>query len=279
MTNLGTRLIPVSSWKEINLVPTQSLYSCPISNIFHQIVGFHCLKKPESPLLTVSLQSHPVSKDIQIFVLSEIHHHFANTNRRNFGNMFAWQQTLWGFLVIFCSLSERTKLHCHKILLPKQAKWFLWSLPGAILAYKLSISVFFVVVPCADVPITAWINKSVLAISRSFVVFHEREIIFDITTVTTVATRLTVLYTARMAATKSFTAFTQFEAVTQTAFWTSCTHVLDLSFRPWERAWCNVIPGLCTGQWIFNALSVVDRRVEVCWSSTGLMLQCYVIKG
>ena len=68
--------------------------------------------------------------------------------------------------------------------------------------------------PCTDVPITAWVNKSVLAISRSFVFFYEREIIFDITTVTAVATRLAILYTARMAATKSFTAFTQFEAVT-----------------------------------------------------------------
>ena len=77
---------------------------------------------------------------------------------------------------------------------------------------------FFVVVPCADVSITVWINKSVLAISRSFVLFHERKIIFDITAVTTVATRLTILYTAWIAATKSFTTFTQFEAVTKAAF-------------------------------------------------------------
>ena len=77
---------------------------------------------------------------------------------------------------------------------------------------------FFVVVPCTDVPITAWVNKSVLAISHSFVLSYERKIIFDITAVTAVATRFAVLYTARMAATKSFTAFTQFEAVTQTAF-------------------------------------------------------------
>ena len=126
------------------------------------------------------------------------------------------------------------------IFLLKQVKWFFLILPGPILAYKFTISMFFVVVPCADVPVTAWINNSVLAISRNFSLFHERQIICDITTVTTVTTRLTVLYTARMVATESFPAFTQFEAVTQTALWTSCTHVLDLSFRS-KSAWCNLI--------------------------------------
>ena len=130
------------------------------------------------------------------------------------------------------------------ILLLKQVTWFFQILPGPILAYKFSISMFFVVVPSADVPITAWINNSqlnsVLAISRGFILFHERKIIFDITTVTTVTTRLTVLYAARVIATTSLPAFTQFEAVTQTALWTSCTHVLDLSFRS-KSAWRNVI--------------------------------------
>ena len=128
---------------------------------------------------------------------------------------------------------------------------------------------FFVVVPCADVPVTAWINNSVLAISRSFILFHERQIIFDITTVTTVTTRLTVLYTARMVATKSFPAFTQFEAVTQTALWTSCTHVLDLSFRS-KSAWCNVILGL-----LQRSVTLSLRMQRTCQSSAGLMFECY----
>lgn len=151
--------------------------------------------------------------------------------------MFAWHQTFKGFWPFSAPFQKGRNF----ILLLKQVKWFFLILPGSILAYKFSISMFFVVVPCTDVPITAWINKSVLAVSRSFVLFHKRKIIFDITTVTAVATRLAVLYTARMAATKSLTAFTQFKAVTQAAFWTSCTHVLDLSFVSKERAWCNVI--------------------------------------
>lgn len=102
---------------------------------------------------------------------------------------------------------------------------------------------FLVVLPCADIPITIWVNMRVLSFSRSFfVLLHEREIIFDITTVTAMAARLAELYATGVTATKSFSEFAQFQAVTLTITWISGAHVgLGFSFRPIERAWCNVI--------------------------------------
>ena len=117
---------------------------------------------------------------------------------------------------------------------------FKWSLPGAVFAYKLSISMFFVVSHFPDVPITVSINKRVFsAFFRGFTWLHEgKTISFHITTVTTLAARFAILYAASAAA-KSFAEFAQFEAVTQTAFCTGGPHIERLSCR--GKAWCNII--------------------------------------
>lgn len=111
------------------------------------------------------------------------------------------------------------------LFLSKNASKFISNLPCSIFAYKLAVSMLFVVVHGAYVLIPVWINNSVF-FSGSFGLFHERKNIFHITTVSAMTARFAILDAAGMSAAKALSKFKQLQAITQAAFGTSGTHVL-----------------------------------------------------